>query len=904
MFALNFTVCLFWGALCTVGSAAGSYDNLKANFLHMPLNKKLTGPLYWIQEEGNTAAVDKEYVDIMIEGGNGHCTIESRIYQDWLKPSWFEIVDNILNEMKAKGAKAYIFDEKFFPSFDVAGQVPPEYRCKLLTCTPVNTTGPAAYTASGHDGSCYIKTVAGKMVGDQIDADTLVDLTPYITNGDLNWTVPDGSWKIMKFSWKYNTNWGNTRLLDLASQDAADWFVDTVIKPHYDHTSAPDAIAGFFYDEPEFYGQWGKGMEEDTPYWKEMLVHRFHTLTGQAQKKAQYIYMETLADRIGRVGYGTYSEYVNSKGGKVIGHFWEHNAPLVWGFGPIDLMEVQKYSDMGGIDYVIPDRAAPAIRNKTKGILHHMARLGASISITNDMDKHLSMNECLAGYAIGNYSSIKWSSDLSTIQGSQCLIPHSFNPGNYGQDWQPWFYRNGTEKSWPIYKLWCERQNRLAYMLSGNDPDNYRIAPVAVIWAGLASHVGQYTMPYNLLTAFESSNYDPILMTNNRFETTATIDTENQSINLYHSSYKVLALPSAEYIPNATLVKARQFYDCGGVIIAWGTLPSKSAKFDADDADVQNNISYLFGSTNPSSSTEPIKTNSAGGKTFYMGETENIETLTSQMKAALASSRVDSTFNVLTGVPSNEEWILYQHRKRDSIDVFMVWNGNDEEREFTTRLTATGYPEIWHPTSMKITKPQYERVSENQVDVKFDLNREEAVLVVFNPAGSSTSVCQTEVDEVIDMRGTGSNAEVDVAVSGNKDYVIYLKDGSQYYKKTISVSGLPSPIPVVGGYATISSKYFNSDYKISVDVGSAESARVNVNQDYVPHQGNVGLTGGVMISTDLVDITERVIPGSNRIQIQPEDPGDAKVVISRKMTVSGFSQSSAPPAVPAFSTTL
>jgi len=871
-----------------------SYNNIRKNFLDLPLVEKTTGPLYWIQEEGNTAKVDKEYVDIMLEGGNGHCTIESRIYKEWLKPSWFEIVDTILNEMKRKGSKAYIFDEAWFPSFDVAGKVPSEYRAKLLDCTSVDMTGPGVYTASGHDGQFYIRTVAGKMVGDQIDADKLVDLTSFITNGTVNWTVPEGPWKIMKFSWKYNTNWGNTRLLDLASQDAADWFVKTVIEPHYENTSAPDAIAGFFYDEPEFYGQWGKGMEEDTPFWKEMLVHRFHTLTGEAQKKAQYIYMETLAERIGRVGYGTYSNYVNSRGGKLIGHFWEHNAPLKWGGGPIDIMEVQKYSDMGGIDYVIPGRAAPAIRSKSNGMLYQMGRLGASIAITNNMDKNLAMNECFAGYKLENYATIKWSSDLSTIQGSQYLIPHSFNPGNYDQDWQPWFYRSGTEISWPLYKIWSERQNRLAYMLSGNDSVNYRISPVAVIWGGLSSHVGKYTMPFNLLTAFESSNYDPILMTDNRFESTATIDPANQSVNLYHSSYKILALPSAEYIPNATLVKARKFYDAGGIIIAWGTVPSKSAKFDATDADVQSNISYLFGSPNPSSGTKPIKTNNAGGKTFYINETENIDLLTSQINAVAANSSVNSTFKVLTGLPSNEEWILYQHRKRDGIDLFMVWNGNDTERVFTARLTATGSPEIWNPTNMKITMPVYERVSENQVDVKFHLNREEAVMVVFNPAGSGTSVCKTDVDEIIDVRGTGKHAKVEVVVSVNKDYVIYIKDGSQYYKKNISVRGLPAPIPVIDGSVNISSEYLNSNYVISVNVGSAESVRVNVNQDYVPHQGNSGLAGGVIISPELVDITSKAISGSNRIQIQPKDIGDTKVLIFKKIKVSGFKKCSRP----------
>ncbi len=866
-----------------------NYIQLKTNFLDLPLSEKLTGPLYWIQEQGNTAVKDKDYVTIMIEGGNGHCTIESRIYQKWLKPSWFEIVDLILSEMKKKGAKAYIFDEAWFPSFDVAGQVPKEHRTKLLDCSAEDINGPLTYSATDHNGIHYIKTVAGKLKRDLVEAESLVDLTPFITDGNLKWDVPDGTWRIMKFTWNFNTSWGKTHLLDLASQDAADWFVDTVVKPHYDKTTSPEAIAGFFYDEPEFFGQWGKGMETDTPYWKEMLVHRFYTLTGEAQKKAQYVYMETLADRMGRVGYGTYSDYVNSRGGKVIGHFWEHNHPLTWGQGPIDMMEVQKYSDMGGIDYVLPGTAAPELRSKAKGILHHMARLGASISITNNMDKHLSMNECFAGYKLENYAFIKWSSDLSTIQGSQVLVPHSFNPGNYDEgDWPPYFYRSGTEPSWPLYKVWAERQNRLSFMMQGNDKTNHRIAPVAVIWGGISKHVGNYTLPYHLLSAFESANYDPLLMTANRFESEAVINPTNQSIGLYNSSFKILALPSAEYIPNSVLVKAIDFYNNGGIVLAWGTIASKSATFGASDDDIQNNIKRLFGRNNPSPGTHPIQTNAAGGKTFYISETANLDLLTSQIKTALSNSGIDSTFKILSGIPSDEEWVIYQHRKRNGMDVFMVWNGNDQVREFTVRLTATGYPEIWHPTDKSITKAIYERVSQNQVDVKLKLNPEETILVVFNPIGSNTSVCQTDVDEIVDIRSSGAQCEVDVLVSDNKDYTVRLHDGSHYYEKTIPVRSIPSALPVTQGHVNIKPDFLNGAYKIYVDVGSAESARINVNHDYVPSQGNQGYAGGVIHSSKLVNITSMVNPGKNRIQIQPNDPGDAVVRLFKKLTVSNF----------------
>lgn len=788
-------------------SNATEYDNTKTKFLNLPLSEKLTGPLFWQQEAGNTDAENIHYVQKIIEGGNGHLTIESRVHQDWLGPTWFDDVDLILNETKNRGAKAYIFDEAWFPSFDVAGQVPQQYRTKLLNHTAVDQTGPTTYTASGHSGTFYIKTVAGLVNGAQIDADNLVDLTPYITNGNLNWNVPAGTWRIMKFTWSYNTSWGNTRLLDLASQDAADWFINTVVKPHYDNTTAPDAIAGFFYDEPEFFGQWGKGMENDTPYWKEMLVHRFYTLTGEAQKKAQYVYMDRLADRMGRVGYGTYKNYVNSRGGKVIGHFWEHNHPLTWGVGAIDIMEVQKYSDMGGIDYVVPGQAAPSIRSKTNGHLYQMGRLGASISVSNNMDQHHAMNEAFAGYTLSDdYASIKWSSDLSTIQGAQVIIPHSFNPGNYHEDWQPWFYKSGQEPTWPIYKIWAERQNRLAYMMSGNDVNNYRISPVAVIWGGIASHVGNYTIPYDMLSALESANYDPILVTSDRLATTATINVAEKSIELYNSKYKILVLPAAEFIPYDTLLKAQQFYDNGGIVIGHVRVPTKSAKFDATDADIQNMVTYLFNSTNPSGSTSAIKTNGLGGKTFFIGAQVNLATLTSFTKTLLANTGVDSTFKVLSGVPANEEWVVYQHRKRNGMDTFMVWNGNASEANFTARLTGTGNPEIWNPTSREIYTPTYTRVNTNTVDIDFTIPPSESLLVVFNNTGGTPPPPQVQgptgftwcADDGGIFPLIHNNADVAYGANGSFNY-LYNQNGIITFNPT-TFGGDPAPGVVKAGY--------------------------------------------------------------------------------------------------------
>lgn len=87
------------------------------------------------------------------------------------------------------------------------------------------------------------------------------------------------------------------------------------------------------------------------------------------------------------------------------------------------------------------------------------------------------MNEIFGGYGWElSYPDRKWIADMCQVHGVNVLIPHAFDPkGDMSSpdgDYPPFYYYTGDEANWPNYKAWCERQNRLGYMLSGNDSDN------------------------------------------------------------------------------------------------------------------------------------------------------------------------------------------------------------------------------------------------------------------------------------------------------------------------------------------------------------------------------------------------------------------------------------------------
>ena len=714
------------------------YNSLKADFANLPIDKRLTGPLFW--QHGESDSTLKTYIDRMVDAGSGHFTIESRPHPDWLGPEWYADCKVILDYAKTKGLGGYIFDERLFPSFQVAGRVPAQHRTKVLACSNTDQTGPSTYSGAGYSGNAFIKAIAGKVVNGQIDAGTLTDLATSIdASGALSWNVPTGSWRIFKFTWGYQ----GSNILDLTTQSAADWFVATVVKPHYDNTGATN-ILGFFYDEPEYHGTWGLGMENDSPDWKQIMVSRFATLSGEDQGKATYEYWETLGERLGRVGYGTYANYLRSKGGKLIGHDNEERPkghPLDHGIGPINLMEKQKYQDIPGIDMVcrhlLPRRSSSSEYTYWD---YQLPKLASSIAITNNLPGHYAMNEIFGGYGWEfTYPDRRWIADMCQVHGVNVLIPHAFDPkgdkSNPDGDYPPFYYYTGDEANWPNYKAWCERQNRLGYMLSGNDSDNYSIAPVAVLWPGYSKYVDTTwddtnCYPYNLQSALDRVHYDHQLLTYNRFESTAAVNAATKQIELYKSRYSILVLPPVQYIQYATLAKAKQFYDNGGTVIAWQRVPTRSAKFGNTDAEIQILSTALWNSTMPTAAATPIKTNANGGKTYFISGADET-TITSNLRNILNNSGINSDFRITNG--TFDEWTGYCHRKRNGMDVFMVWNGAVTVATITARFQATGDPELWNPTTKAVTSLAFTRVSLNEVDIELSIPAEESYLVVFKP---------------------------------------------------------------------------------------------------------------------------------------------------------------------------
>ncbi len=714
-------------AIPTLSAKDRGWTELEEQFDTMPMAaRRHTGPLFWMHGDETRSQLEGELQKVL-EGHNGTFTAEPRPHKDWLGEGWYRDLAINLDFARKNDLTMFIYDDWWWPSQMMGGRVPAKYGSKRLVASETRVDGSKAVSESGFGDPNLIRVIAGREVDGAVDGSQLVDLTSSVHNGNLEWKAPAGVWQVMKFSWKFNGSKGAQQKyvsVDGADPACVDWFIKTVYQPHYDRFKDDfgKTITGYFYDEPETPGDWGSDFpklvaERNLDLNKLLVAYKFK-LAGDDQTAAFYSYLDCFAESWGRTMYGGMSRWCREHKVVSMGHFMEHgneifNREMSGG----NMMQLQKYSDMGGIDLVC-GQLQPGNRNMNE---YQMAKIASSISHTYNKDDDIAFCEIFGGYNQDlTYPTMKWLADWHQVRGVNYLIPHSFNPrAPYDGDYPPYFYNGGKEPRWPLYRVWADYTNRLSLLLTGGR----HVAPVAMLHLGQSYHVGAKQRPEELTSALQDVQFDCDWLQYDAWENHATL--KGKEINLHKEAYQVLVMPAVEVIPYPTLVKAREFFDNGGVVLAYGMLPGKSATIGRDSKDIATLRDALWGAATPGLGV--CKTNAAGGRSYFLPEKPSAADL---QKVLTKDAGIHPTLEVLAGDTGN--WLHVLHRQKAGSDVFLVCNQNREgaARAFTFRATAKGAPELWDPMRNEMASVSSKPTA---AGTEFSLTLEpmESVLVVF-----------------------------------------------------------------------------------------------------------------------------------------------------------------------------
>ncbi len=818
-------ICLYivfiFGAVTNLNAA----DKLEKQFRELPMEaRRLTGPLFWLHGDKNeTREYLSMYLEKIAEGGNGCFTAESRPHNDWLGPGWYRDLAICLEAAKKHNLQMWIFDERWWPSQSVDGKIPPRYAAKRLASEAINVKGPRLFEADGYGGDRYVATIAGRVTKNgTIKGDSLMDLATNIHDSKLYWQVPAGQWKIMKFTHVHAPRLGWSHrgyLLDGASKDSVDWFLQTVYQPHYDRFKADfgKTIRGFFYDEPETSGDWGTELNgvlaERKVDWKKAYVAYKFKLAGEEQVAAKYQYLDAFAEAWGRTMYGSITKWCEERGVISIGHFMEHghhqertSLYCHRDFCAGDMMRLQGYSSMGGIDAVY-SQFMMGLRDTPKDPpCWQTPKLGSSITHAYGKPDDVAMVEIFGARGQDlTYPEMKWWTDHMHVSGINFHIPHSFNPRSPNDtDCPPYFYNNGHEPRWPLYRVYADYTSRLSLMLTGGR----HVCPVAILFNGNTRRVGKMIAPNKLSEVLQDALFDCDWIPFEVFEN--DVESAGKELKLRNERYRVLVVPGAEVITYATLTKAKEFYDAGGCVVGYGLLPSNSATIGKTSADIASLREAIWGRPQQPD-VKVCKINSAGGRSYFLPT----EPTPQQLQQVLtADAGIHPTLEVLKGDTSN--WLHVLHRVKENRNVFFICNQNHQgtARDFLFKLAATGVPEIWDPMRNEITSIPFQRIDDKSIELPLALEPLESVLVVFRkkavdrpvrigpdnkPAEKSIVVTQ-----VIKAPLSADSQEPKHALNGcnwiwypERESAVNAPQGTRYFRKVLSL-----PKEAVGRKAT------------------------------------------------------------------------------------------------------
>jgi len=835
--------------------------NLEQQFRTLPLEaRRSLGPLFWLHGDESRQRLET-YVDKVAEAGNGCFTTESRPHVDWLGEGWWRDLGICLEAARRNGLQMWIFDEKWWPSQGVGGKVPRQYAAKRLATTAVEVDGPKSWTADGNAGPRYVASLAGHVAADgKIEADSLIDLAPFIKGGKVSWQVPPGRWKIMTFTYVLAPplGQGGQFSVDGASKDCVDWFLNAVYQPHYDHFG-PEfgrTIRGFFYDEPETRGDWGTELrgvlDERKVDWRKAFVAYKFELKGDDQAAARYQYLSAFAETWGRTMYGGIARWCHRHGVQSMGHFMEHASLYVNPeFCAGDLMLLQGHSDMGAIDAVF-DQFVMGRRVVRDHPTWQTPKLASSVSHAFGKRDDQAMVEIFGARGQDvTYREMKWWADHMQVSGVNFLIPHSFNPrAPYDRDCPPYFYNGGYEPRWPLYRVFADYTCRLSLLLRGGR----HVCPVALLFSGNTLGVGKAIMPEGLSEALQDANYDCDWLPMSVFQRDAVLD--GREVRLRQERYRALVVPPVEVIPYETLAKAHEFFQAGGIVIGYGFLPSKPGTLGHTGADIAALVESIWG-PQPRAGRTASKINSRGGRSYFLSQKPSID----EIKAALAGdARLPSTFEVIEG--TTDTWLHVLHRQKAGQDVFLVCNQNDkgESRRFRFRVAGRGEPECWDAVRGGITALKYRRLNGNQVEIALTLEPLESLLIVFQPAKKDRPMRLEPDNQPI-------RAPIDLVHDPNPPARVLLPEPNG---RPLTLSPVKAADPF-HGHCAIPADVDLAGCRVFLEMVNlpGEAARVTVNGE---------AAGGLIGKPCRLDISSYIRPGENEVQIVPLAPETARLV--------------------------
>ena len=827
LFSFGLSMCVF-GSLAAERNLSDRFSVLAAE------DRAFTGPLFWLHGT-ETAERLERMVDVVADSGQGILTIESRYHNDWMGPRWWSDLDTVLARSRRNGLKVIIFDDPWWPSQAMRGRVPEAYGCHAVAAQVVKGAIPSVVS----NEICRIRcSEVSAGVFRPGEGDTTVVFTD------------------VRHAEKVNEGGVELRSVNGLDPAAVDWFLATVYDAHYRRYKEyfdDGTVVGYFFDEPETHGDWGPALRDllaergEPDLAKMLLAYRFALDDAAEGARLRHRFLDARAEAWGRTMYGRTSAWCKDHGVFSSGHFMEHaNEFYSQKLNAGDVMMMEKYVEVPGVDlvcrqYYPRDQLERGERSVLMGQMPKVSSSTAHAHTRLASRPGLNWCEIFGGYGQELTSfEMKWLCDWHQVRGCSFLIPHSFNPkAPHDNDYPPYFYNDGKEPRYPIFRVWADYNNRCALMLSGGE----HVCAIAQVLPGQSRNTSRALRPEPFTFAIQDSQMDCDWVRADDLAA-AAIETDARTarpalrLPAGDERYPVLALPAAELVDFALLEKALEFARRGGVVIGYAIKPKDTYTRGKTPADVKAAVDEIF--------AQPASR-------FFAAEPTPAELV------AAVPERVRLEGGVVS--PSGLANLHVCHYAKDGYEIYFVANQDATmRREATFRCPLpAGELEVWDP--MRGTCVRAVSATEDSRAVLLSFEPGQALFLVRPPTARARTTLPGPLDlaamRPVPLDGALRVTRTAVPPKGAEPDVRGPFMESVVSEGTFTLEDGPSGARVIVK---------------CVDVRGEPSARITVNGEYA---------GGFIGEPMTCDITRFVKPGVNRLRIEPFACGEVKIFRER-----------------------
>ncbi len=714
--------------LALIASACTPKDTLRDNFVSPP-NEFRPMPLWHLNGHLTTEGITRQITEARDLSGYGGMTVLPvtpiahwfdghmcpGMTPEYLSDEYFARYNDMLTVSKELGTQIVLYDDIDFPTGSAGGRLLreyPQYCRKYLIKDEFDTKGGAVSKTYALKPTQSFLALSAMNIATQ----EVVDLGPMLADNKLQWTAPQGDWKVMAFLIEYNVGPPHGHLVDYM-EPAAVAKVMEMTYAEYDKRFSQyfgNVIQKTFFDDIGFVFMeqtWNKEIstifQEKTGKNPALYYPALFYDIGPETAAARVAFLDARSELMAEGYVKMVSEWAAKRNLSSMGHPPENYSPnTVVTSG--DLLKFYRHAHIPLLDVIF---AYGRGRNGYKQIssaadLGDKGLVGAELNgaFPEDMDSLTLYRTAMEVMARGiNFlvpHGLWYNPDPDSIR-IPPLISHE-NPywGKAVKHYSEFTARscamlqNGRHvvdvaMLWPINAIqgetWIFRDLDLHYAgatLAHWLPDsvnNYRLSGV------LTDELRRdftYIHPENLLDGKVTAQGSELVLNN----------VSNKQ------NFKVLIMPGGDVISASTLAAIKAYYDGGGKVIATGSLPTRAAEFGRD-SEVQSLIAEMF-SQKPVDKTM-IK-NPAGGCFAFLPLADK-----ATLKEAMDGMGLlaDVAFDDAKIAPAPVGCVNYLHKQKDGREIYYFINSTDNP--VSTTLTLRGEvksPETWNPHSGKMEK--------------------------------------------------------------------------------------------------------------------------------------------------------------------------------------------------------